>query len=427
MQSTEKKVIRFIDKRRNDIVRLTRALVKIPSVNTPPTGGEKKCQLFIRDKLRLLGLKTDVFTPDDVPGLKESRYYNPGRQYGGRPNVVGALRGTGGGRSILLTGHVDVVSPGKPERWHYPPWDAVVANGRIYGCGAADMKAGLAAQISALECIVDCGIRLKGDVLFASVVDEEFGGMNGSLACVARGYRADAAILSEPTRLAIQPASAGGIQYKIRVTGKTAFEGEKEKGVNAIEKMCKVIRILGRLERARNRRERKHPLFVAYPIPSPIVVIAVQGGDSKVGGVAETCSIEVWHGAVPGETEKEVMAELRHFIHQGIVGDAWLRHTPPVIEPVIKWIDPCAISVSHPIVKKISSAVKNVTGKTPDLQGMRGACDLSRFITAGNIPAVVFGPGNVSLAHMPDEFVPIEEIIAAAKIIALTILAWCNK
>lgn len=427
MQSAEEKIIRFIDKKKNDIVRLTRALVKIPSVNTPPTGGEKKCQLFIRDKLKSLGLKTDVFTPDDVPGLKENRYYNPGRQYGGRPNVVGTLRGNGGGRSILLTGHVDVVSPGKSERWHYPPWGAVVENGRIYGCGAADMKAGLAAQLTAIECILDCGIRLKGDVFLASVVDEEFGGMNGSLACVVKGYRTDAAILSEPTRLAILPASAGGIQYKIRVTGKTAFEGEKEKGVNAIEKICKVIRILGRLERERNRRERKHPLFAACPIPSPIVVISIQGGDSNVGGVADTCSIDVWHGAVPGETEKEVMAELRHFLRQGIAGDAWLKRNPPVIEPVIKWIPPCEIPISHPIIKEISSAVKNVTGKTPDFQGMRGACDLSRFITAGGIPAVVFGPGDISLAHMPDEFVPIEEIVVAAKIIALTILSWCNK
>lgn len=424
-EKTEDRLIRLIDKKRGKIIKFTQELIRIPSVNSPPTGEEKECQAFIAKRLKKIGMKVDVFSPEEVRGIEKHPFYNPGRLYKGRPNVVGTLKGNGG-RSLLLTGHADVVSPGQKKKWKYNPWEAKIVNGRIYGCGAADTKGGLAAQIMAIESIRESGISLQGDVCFASVVDEEFGGVNGSLSCVLRGYKADAGILAEPTRLNIQPGTAGGQQYKIIVKGKTAFEGEKHKGVSAIEKMYKVIETLGRLENVRNKRLKKHTLFSGYPIPAPIVVIAIHGGDSNVGGVPDRCWIEVWHGALPGETEKGVLDEL----HQWLVGcskeDPWLKKNPPKIEPLIKWIHPCEIPVTHPIVKTVNSSVKKVTGIKSTFSGMRGACDLSLFTLCGNIPTLVLGPGNSSLAHTPNEFVPVEEVIMATKIIALTILDWCK-
>jgi len=423
----QEKLIALIDKKQEDIIRFIQDLIRIPSVNSPPTGQEKKCQLFIADRLRRLGMEVDIFSPDEIKDITSHPYYNPGRDYKDRPNVVGVLKGSKNGRSLLLTGHADVVSPGDLNRWKYDPWSATIDNGRIYGCGSADTKGGLGAQIMAVECIRELGIDLDGDLILASVVDEEFGGMNGSLACVLRGYTADGGILAEPTQLQIQPATAGGQQYRIRIKGKAAFEGDKHLGVSAIEKMYKVIKTFQELEKVRNVEAKKHPLFSMYSIPAPIVVIAIGGGDAQVGGVPDNCTIEVWHGVVPGETEEEVLGQLQEWLNRCSNDDPWLKKNPPQVEPVIKWMAPCEIPVNHPVVKTVESAVYKTTGARPVLSGMRGACDLSRFIVCGNMPTLVFGPGNSSQAHTPDEYVPIEEIITATKVVGLSILSWCNQ
>ena len=424
--SIQNKLIKIIEKKRNDIISFAQNLVRIPSVNTPPDGEEKECQEFIASKLKMLDMNVDMFTPDEVSGIREHLYYNPGREYKDRPNVVGTYKGNGNGKSLLLTGHVDVVSPGDKNQWKHDPWGGAVEGGRIYGRGTTDMKGGLGTEIMAIECVKELGIQLQGDIIFASVVDEEFGGMNGSLACAARGYKADGGIMAEPTSLMFFPGSAGGQQYRIKVKGKTAFEGEKHKGVSAIEKMYKVIHCLQDLEKKRDRKAKKHPLFSNYPIASPIAVISIRGGDPERGGIPDWCTIEVWHGAVPGETEDEVMGELKQWLKQSLADDPWLKANPVEIEPVIKWIDPCDIPIEHPIVKTASSAFYKVTGEKPEFAGMRGASDLSRFVICGETPMFIFGPGNSDTAHCPDESVSIENLIKATKVMALTILDWCK-
>lgn len=423
---TQTRLISLIENRKDKIVSFVQELIRIPSLNTPPTGQEKKCQLFIADKLKNLGMEVDIFSPDELVGLKEHPYYNPGREYRDRPNVVGTYKGKGKGKSILLTGHVDVVSPGDKKQWKHDPWGGIVEAGRIFGRGTTDMKGGLGAEIMAIECVKELGIHLQGDIIFASVVDEEFGGMNGSLACAARGYRADGGILAEPTSLMFFPGSAGGQQYRIKVKGKIAFEGEKHKGVSAIEKMYKVIHSLQELERKRDRRAKKHPLFSNYPIASPIAVISIQGGDPEIGGIPDWCTIEVWHGAIPGETEDEVIDELHQWLRQSLADDSWLKVNPVEIKPIIKWIDPCDIPIEHPVIKTASSAFYKVTGERPKFAGMRGASDLSRFIICGETPMFIFGPGDSGMAHCLDESLSIENLIKATKVIALTILDWCK-
>ncbi|GAI97547.1 unnamed protein product, partial [marine sediment metagenome] len=265
-----------VEKKRNDLIRFVQNLVRIPSVNRPPDGEEKECQEFIASKLKKLGMNVDMFTPDEVTGIKDNPYYVPGRNYTGRPNVVGSLKGEGGGRSILLTIHADVVSPGE-EKWEHDPWGGEIIEGKMYGRGSADAKGGLAAQIMAVECIKEVDFDLRGDLIFASVVDEEFGGMNGSLATSLRIGKIDAGILSEPTSLSILPGCAGGQQYEITVKGRFAFEGQKYLGVNAIEKMYKIIEGLQELEEERNQKVKTSPLFSKYPIRTPITVISIRG------------------------------------------------------------------------------------------------------------------------------------------------------
>jgi len=421
----EKILMELVEKKKNDLIHLVQNLVRIPSVNKPPDGEEKECQEFIASKLKKLGMNVDMFTPDEVTGIKDNPYYVPGRNYAGRPNVVGSLKGEGGGRSILLTTHADVVSPGK-ERWKHDPWGGEIIDGKIYGRGSTDAKGGLAAQIMAIECIKELNYNLPGDLIFASVVDEEFGGMNGSLAAALRIGKVDAGILSEPTSLSILPGCGGGQQYEITVKGRFAFEGQKYLGVSAVEKMYKIIEGLQELEEERNQEVKTSPLFSKYPIKTPITVISIRGGDFEVGGVPDWCKIIVWHGAVPGEKKEEVLNQLQESLKELSQKDPWLRDNPPNIEMIGSWLDPCEIPYDHPLVKTMSSNVEKVTKEEPIIGGMEGSCDLSRFVICGKIPTVVFGPGDVKRAHSLNEFVGIEEMIRATETIALSVVEWCN-
>src|SRR5581483_10394096 len=178
-------------------------LVRTPSENLPPRGGEKACQMRIGEWLRELGIEPDIYELAAVPELLGHKEYWPGRDYANRPNVNGVLQGAGGGRSLILSGHVDTVPADSPVPWKYPPFGASVEGGRLFGRGAWDMKAGVAMNLAVLRALRQSGIVLSGDLIFESVVDEEFGGVNGTLAARLRGYNAEAAVIGEPTSLRI--------------------------------------------------------------------------------------------------------------------------------------------------------------------------------------------------------------------------------
>src|SRR6476469_2969805 len=191
---------------RQDLVELTRELVAFASENRPPDGNEGPCQQLVAARLHEAGAEVDVFRPDEVEAAVAHPLWWPGRSYEGRPCV-------GGRRSLLLSGHVDVVPAlGEGARGF---WDGDVADGRLYGRGAWDMKAGVACALHAARCLAECDVALAGDLLVESVVDEEFGGANGTLAARLRGHHADGAVLSEPTGMTVCHATRGGIQYRL--------------------------------------------------------------------------------------------------------------------------------------------------------------------------------------------------------------------
>src|SRR5262245_20412969 len=196
-------------------------LVRIPTENPKLTGGEAgaeaDCQDLIETRMQSLGITTDRW---DV--------------YPGRPDVVGTLKGTGGegARSLILNGHIDVVPGGDPADWTYPPFAAEIADGKVWGRGAVDMKGGVAAMISAIEAIQRAGIRLKGDVFLESVVDEETGGP-GTTQTVEHGYRADAAIVVEPTGLQILPVEGGLEWLRVVVRGRSGHSANRYRTVHA--------------------------------------------------------------------------------------------------------------------------------------------------------------------------------------------------
>ena len=225
MSPIEEIIAKTVGQRADRIVETLCDIVRFPSiVKSDPREagpGERDCQLYLQKRLEALGFAADLWEPDG-PALY-TKYEgrpgaNKGRTFEGRPNLAGVLKGAGDGRSIMLTGHIDVVPPGAPEHWISDPFAPVVSEGFVRGRGTVDMKGGVACMLMAIEILKEIGATLAGDVVFTIVVDEEIGGM-GSLAMVDRGYRADAGIMTEPTANRIAPLCHGILWGRIIVDG----------------------------------------------------------------------------------------------------------------------------------------------------------------------------------------------------------------
>ena len=217
--NVKEKVNEWIDNNQNEVIELLQELIRKPSVNAyfdeeEQYKGEGKAQQCLREYLDEMGMKTEFQYPD-AEELKEYEGkpgYYADHKFENRPNLVGTLKGEGGGRSILLSGHIDVVQRGGD--WTMDPFGGELKDGKIYGRGAVDMKGGIAAMTVAVKAIQKAGFKLKGDVKIGTVVDEEAGGM-GSLAMIAAGNRADACVISEPTNLKIAPLCRGILWGKL--------------------------------------------------------------------------------------------------------------------------------------------------------------------------------------------------------------------
>ena len=198
---------------RDEIVRVMQDLVRIPSQNLVPAGQEGEAQAYIADYLRRAGQEAEVYEIDRVPGLLDHPAYWPGRAYGGRPNVTSRLQGAGGGRSLLLTGHVDTVAEGESV-WTKPPFGGEIHDGKLYGLGSIDMKGPLGATLVLYRALAESGVRLGGTLAFESVVDEENGGVNGTIAGRLRDGPMDGAVLVEGTDLKIYPAAQRAVDLQ---------------------------------------------------------------------------------------------------------------------------------------------------------------------------------------------------------------------
>ncbi|RLI31772.1 acetylornithine deacetylase, partial [Candidatus Bathyarchaeota archaeon] len=237
MNEVKQRVLEEIERRRGEIIGFLKRLIRFPSV----TGEELGIQRFIAKTFDDMDLQVDVWELD-IDELKKHPAYEPAKiGYEDRPNVVGVYKGRRGGRSLLFNGHVDVCSPGPREAWRHDPFGAEVEDGRLYGRGASDMKSGLASMIMALRCVLEAGVEVRGDVVLECVVDEEYTS-NGTLGCVLRGYRADAAINCEASDMEVQPAQSGSMWFEVLVRGRSASMSRIWEHVSPIEQGYKVFR-----------------------------------------------------------------------------------------------------------------------------------------------------------------------------------------
>jgi acetylornithine deacetylase len=425
-------VLEAIDASRDEILGTLADLVRIPSV-TPKfpeldynelVGGEGRCNAALRPTYEAAGATIDMWAEEP-----------------GRDNLVGVVKGTGGGRSLIFNGHIDTVPPGDPAAWSWSdPWSGKIEDGKLYGLGAVDMKAGVVAQGMAAVALKRSGIRLQGDLILESVVGEETMDHEGGVtATVRRGYLADAAIVTEPTALpypsTVAPCSAGGGRLIIRVKGKATHASARGSliwpggagetyGVSAIDKGFLVYQALRRLEEEWGFTK-QHPLFP--PGHASIGVNAILGkppGPMTPFIIPDECTLDVQVLYLPNDDWESVKAEIEAYLNRIYDNDHWLKVNRPTMEWPHHW-PPYNTPSDHPIVGAIVSAHEAALGTKPLVAGFP-AVDDATYLERGGIPSISFGAGNIMMAHAVDEYVECDEVINACKVYAATAIEWCG-
>jgi len=446
------KILAKIEENEKEIIELLRTVIKIPSL----TGEEGEAQEFVARYLRDLGLQVDVWEPDIEEMFNlypESAQYPTHWQhdlilpydrfptydeliesgkievlnYKNRPNVVGTLKGLGGGRSLLLNGHIDNVTVEPQDDWTHAPFGAEFLEGRIYGRGACDMKGGLVAGLAAIRCLIETGVSLKGDVVFSSVVNEEHSG-GGALSMICRGITADAAIVMEPSENHIYIAHPGDVYWQLVVEGVprspgARWEGREMVGVSAIEKLPSVIQALLKLEEDYNKRA-AHPLYAKLK-PFSCVLGEIDGG-TYATATASQCVLRGCVYFSPGlGSVGDIMEDIRSYIEKGTQKDPWFQ-AHPVKTVFLRHKNTAVIDQNAPIVKTVSDCVKSLMGNEPLVTGATYGADMELFANLGQIPTIIYGPGSIVSAHKPDEFIAVAEYLTAVKTLALSIYHWCK-
>ena len=417
------KLLDLIDGKRDHAVDFLQTLVRFPSV----TGDEGPIQAHLKDYLADINLEIDMWDMDAEEIQKHPAAAVVTESYEGRPNIVATRKGSGGGRSLLLNGHTDVIPEGPRESWTDDPWEAKIRDNRIYGRGSSDMKSGVSSQILAVEYIEEAGIRLKGDVLVNLVVDEEVSG-HGTLDTVLRGYKADAAISGETSTLAVQPACIGRIWFQILIRGKKAGIQTRYEGVNAIDLGYKIKVAIDDHEKHRLETV-SHPLYPHILSTLPCLVGTIESG-SFPSAFPDTCLLKGSIATVPGEDHEGVKKAFLDHIAKVARGDDWMKDNPPEVTFGNKFggldAEAADIPADHPIVTTLVDSFREVTGKDPEISGRQGAADTRFLINNGDTPTVIFGPGPTSVMHANDEYVDIDDYMTAIKVYALSICDWCG-
>jgi len=440
------------DNQAESIARLA-DLVRIPSL----TGEEGEAQRHVAELLGGLGAATELLEPDtealfarfpriaqypthwqhdlilpyaELPTYEALRASGLEKvlNYSGRPNVVGTLKGTGGGRSLILNGHIDTVTIEPTGEWTRDPFGAEIEDSLMYGRGTSDMKGGLMAAIMALTYLKRAGAALKGDVIVESVVNEEHAG-NGTLDLVRRGYTADAAIVLEPTNNTVAVSHPGGLYWQVRVPGVQRSPGARwsrgvQDGVSAIEKLPRVIDALLDIER------RYHAGAIADPMEEGRAPFALVIG-KVAGGFYETVTagdVTVRGGAyfAPGVGDiASVMNGFRRAIAGANAGDPFLWKHPARCE-FLHHDDSTRQSPQIPLAVHMCGVLDERGGERQVRPGPF-ACDMRHLVNQGGVPSIIFGPGTIAQAHKPDEHIDVREYLDCVEHLIEFIWSWCNQ
>jgi acetylornithine deacetylase len=279
----------------------------------------------------------------------------------------------------------------------------------------------------AMLALGELGVRLRGDVCIETVVDEEFGGANGTLASRLRGHHADAVIVPEPSNLIICPATQGGIMMRVAFAGRTGRDFSGEAIMNPVFAAARFVEIFRQFDSWYCRKSSDNPWFQSGP-PLTCYLQGIRGGDMSLplfDRAPGICTIDVWIQCFPGTSEVELYREFTEFCLARAAQDELLRDHPPQFEKLIRFLPGASLAPGHPLIATAERAMASVAPDRVTIQGAPFACDAFIFEQYSDIPAIVWGPrgGN---AHAPDEFIEVEHYLQLIQLYALTIVDWCG-
>jgi len=388
------------------------SLIRIPSV----TGSEEAVAAWAAEALRELGLAVELVTPDPAAIRADPDWPGEEMDRTALPAVIGRA-GRAGGRRLILSGHLDVVPPGDPATWTTDPWGGEIRDGRMYGRGACDMKGGVAAILAAVRALRVNGTLddLAGELMVVLVPSEEDGGQ-GTLAAIRAGATGDLAIITEPSNLDVVVAHAGAITFRLTVPGRAAHASQRREGVSALDKLYVLVRALEADETRRNAAE-TDPLMTDLGLPYPTIIGIVTGGE-WASTVLDRVAADGRYGVRLGQSATDAESELRAVIASACAGDAFLREHPATVEITGGRFGSARVASDHALPTGLAAVVEAVTGRRPGLLGEPYGADMQMFVNVGGTPCVIFGPGDVRVAHSADEYVPLDEVETCARVLA---------
>jgi len=369
-------------------------LIRINSVNPmldPKAPGEEEIGSYIAQILEDMGLKPEVDT------LKP-----------GRVNVTAVIKGSGGGRSLMINGHMDTVGVSNMKE----PFSGKISGGRIFGRGSMDMKGGLAGALGAAKALIENKIQLKGDLILAFVADEEYGSIGTEH--LIKKYQTDAAIVTEPTGLDICPAHKGFGLFEFITKGRAAHGSQPEKGIDANTHMGRIMTELDRLSQ-KMKSTPPHPLLGLPSLHIPVI----KGGQEPFT-YADKCRMKLERRTLPGETKEEILSDLKAILKR-------LSRRSDSFEAEVKtvlWRDPYEIDRNNRIVTTLFGSIKEITGRDPSYIGHPWWEDSGLLAKAG-MDTVIIGPKGSGL-HSKEEWADIQSIIDLAGILYQTALNFCT-
>jgi len=426
-RDTAREARRLLRPLRQEILSLAQALVRVDSVSIPPAGRETAAQKTLARALRRHRIDTELY---DTGFLARSRhpFVRRDRDYRGRHNLVARVAGSGRGRSLLLSGHVDTV-PTRPNPWRLSPWSGAIRRGRLHGRGSWDMKGGLAAQCGVAMALRKAGIRLGGDLLVESVVDEEFAGGGGTLAGRLRGTRADACAIAEPTNDAVLRASRGGHFFDVVCrAGDPSAYFSKDEVVSPAVPMGRLLGWVDAWTRKRRQVERGEA-YRDFPDPAPVQVLALEANrfDPDIPwSVPLEARVRLYFQFLPHEDVGARVAEIESSLLDFAATDPFFCEHPLEIR---RLVDPPLegheLAADHPWTRCLHEAARAVIGPEVPLTASEWPCDAFLSQKHFGIPTLVFGPRGAG-AHNADEYVETGSILRTAEVYLAAALQWCG-
>lgn len=407
------------EKNKDYLIKLIQDTVRFKSYS----GEAAQIQLFLQKELEKLGMETSLIKVEPEKLKKYKGFSDDGFAYDNRYSLTGVKKGKAAGKSLILNGHVDVVPPGDLSCWDDDPHSGKYKNDRIYGRGALDMKAGLSAGITAIKVLKDIGFENYGDIYVSSVCGEETGGC-GAFAAVEAGLKADGCIILEPTRLKICHIQSGCHTFKIRIKGRSIHACMAYKGINAIDKFNIIYEHLKQMDKARHERYSNKYYENRYNV-APLNVGQVRAGDWP-STVPDELVAHGRMGIFPNESVAEMHQEFADTVKKAAALDSWLRENLPEIEWYEGLFEPTSTDINSSIVKTLAQSHQEMLNRHVQYEGATYGSDMRIFNIYGNTPTLLYGPGDVSIAHTVNENIEVAAVMETVNTIALMIVNWCK-